>query len=521
MSTAFHIEARSESNAYHGFADPRDALSVVSVAPWIEGAATLDGTATAAARQRIVAGQFWLLSLEAGRAGWRAIGPLIPAQREFRSLLESGIGVMPASLVGWLQRRRLAEGRPLSAAPLSEAEQFGRGRAVLLSHEAMVPDRRRARVLVLLDAAAEPRAVDFSVMRVDSDGISGQPLRAEIAHLTDGTCFVTTVLQGAPQPARSQPGGPAPEMCRNVHDADLPAGRVLLAERRGEQRVCLSQVGDLVGDLPGAGARGLRRLGIGRATMAEPPGLMRIGHGLPVLQLAPGAPAAPDWQAAPPGVSFATFEAWAANRANLCRMTGSRGSLLPRILQRLRVVCAAFGDSATMALLDALPDPAVGGLLVSLVPVDRMSQPDGPVDWRGVQPLFRSRAPYHGPQIARLAEMAMQAIASGDGCDGPGLLPTGRALVRAIHAAASLTLRARTTPKPLLIDRPCGAVLAGLPAGGIARLHVRPLVAETWFDDMPMIDPAVRQEARGFWSDDGTGYTVFDGAALTLAVPER
>ncbi len=511
MSIVFHIEAGSESNAYRGFADPRDALSAVSVSAEIDDAAP---AAAATARRRIVAGRFWLLWLEPGRSGWRTVGALIPAQREFRSLLESEIGVVPASLAGWLQSKRLAEGRPV----ISEVEQCAAGAVALVSHEAALPDRRRAGVLVLLDAAVEPRAADFTVMRVECDGTGGLPLQVEIAHGVDGTRFVTAVLCNAPLPAGSPPDTSAPEMCRRTLGADLPADGVLVAERREEERrTCLASPSAP----PRVVARGLRCLGIGRTTMAEPPGPMRVGHGRPVLALLPGAPAAADWHTALPGIPFAGFEAWAGNRANLCRMTGFRGSVLLRVLQRLRAACAALEDGTTMALLDALPDPAVGGLLISLVPAGDMPKQDGAVDWRGAQPMFRALAPYRDPQVARLAELAMQALAPGAGDGGTAPFPAGRALIRTIHAAARLTLRARITPKPLLTERPCGAILAGVPAGGTARLHVRPLVADSWFDDTPAISPAVRRAACGAWSDDGTGYAVFDGAAMTLAVAAR
>ncbi|MFN4099433.1 MAG: hypothetical protein ACK4GT_06620 [Pararhodobacter sp.] len=211
MTTTFHIECTAAVPAGTDFADPRDALSAISVTPRVRPSSAaetasddVDRAAFEAALARIRTGRYWLLTLASSAAGWE-VRAVAEATREY--LPDPEIFDLPQ----WLAQHRKAEAaagfytsrrspavdeeRVCASELVRKASGWAApipqklGLIALLSHAVTGPGI--ATVLVLLDAAADdPQPGDFTVSG-RSAATCGEQLK--IAH-ADGTLCRTAIL---------------------------------------------------------------------------------------------------------------------------------------------------------------------------------------------------------------------------------------------------------------------------------------------------------------------------------------
>lgn len=212
---------------------------------------------------------------------------------------------------------------------------------------------------------------------------------------------------------------------------------------------------------------------------------------------------------APPSMGLEDFDRWLANADLRTAAAGGHGDLVDLFIHEL---LAAREDLASSPddkpdheylvklferFTGVLPDLAVGELLVELTLVDALD------DKAWVKPLVAKRVPVLplGTMLHRIGYKQGQLEIS-----FANLARLRRIAVR-IESGTAKTIELDVTASPFV---------ARIPEGGVARLLVRPVVADGHFAGVtPVITERLRELAVGRLGD---GAWLFEGAALTIEV---
>jgi hypothetical protein len=244
-----------------------------------------------------------------------------------------------------------------------------------------------------------------------------------------------------------------------------------------------------------------------------------------------------------PGVSFADFERWASNQALWEAATGLADKKAKNALNWLRTAHAVFEalpgqeNRAYADKLNALPDPAVSGYLIGAGIVDGVNRGSIPADNRS-HARFIAAAPYAGLQWEDFPATDDQIPASEDQAAWNEAIKKAKATINALFAKAQMALTllggerqisATTITTDFAWFGPDDAPELLIPKGQIAQLWATPAVRKSLFQQTSVndaekrttgiFDPRMTTLSCGMYTaSDGTDYTLFDGAKLTIEV---
>jgi hypothetical protein len=173
------------------------------------------------------------------------------------------------------------------------------------------------------------------------------------------------------------------------------------------------------------------------------------------------------------------------------------------------------------ARLDRLPDLAVAGLLLELVPLDGLFAPPGSLTTD--PPFEKNAAVARMAHVVRLPSLGERLKKIAPDIDKIG--PT--ALLKALDEALVRTISCEAAGTKLGIEEKDDHIVVRIPEGMTVRLSARPLVSSEYFNTASgfasAIDARVQQLACGRFTDKnailgatGKTYLVFEGAALSI-----
>ncbi len=265
-------------------------------------------------------------------------------------------------------------------------------------------------------------------------------------------------------------------------------------------------------------------VGIGALVFEDPAndrGQDNVARTTPVTVLAPAKTGWTEDQkrivtAQAPGVSFTDLERWAANTELWNETSGGNADYPRDLLSWLRTAQALFqavGDPFADRF-NALPDPAVSGILIGLARTDQvLSSAQGP----SVGQAFLELNPYHN-----IDKTAINKTDLLDADTRKELLDELRKDVNSIIDAATVQLTLVGGAEELKVASGDGErkFIISVPKGEIARLWLSPAVRTKHFEkDTGAFDPEMKTLSCGAATDDdGIDYTLFDGAKLFVEV---